>query len=160
MKSLITAALLGFVTFQEVQAIHLSQPASGVSGQAETAAKNAGAKGIQEIQDNRGVIRQQIPHENVQNVHAKVVATNTDQLAYNRIKEEADTYARLQKEKPSQEELDRILHEKITAEIKARKETNEKIIDALNEKMQEEAKANDIRWRNEYMGRMNRQKRW
>ena len=160
MKSTVIAALIGLLTFEDVQSIHITGEPFGISQHAESVAKNAEVKGIQGKQDNRATIRHQEPVEQVQNVHAGVVRTNTDKLAYDRIKEEADILARKQAARPTKEELDRIMNEKITAEIKARKEINDDIIESLNRRLEASAEANDIRWRNEYWNRVERQNAW
>jgi len=68
-----------------------------------------------------------------------VIRSGTDKLAYDRIEEEAHIKAAKEAAKPTQEQLDKWLNEKITKEIKARKEINEGIIDGLNAKIVKEA---------------------
>lgn len=133
---------------------------NGVSYHAENVAKDAGAKGVAGQQARRETVSSQVPVENVENVHATVIRSGTDQLAYDRVAEEAHIKAMKEAAKPTQEQLDKWLNEKITKEIKARKDINEGIIDGLNQKIIKDAQAQDIRWRNEYMGRVNRQKMW
>ena len=82
MKQIIIAALLGALTYNDVQAIVLSQKTEKVPDHAEGVAKAAFVKGIQEIQDNRATIRSENPVEQLQAHDARKTSDAFDQLAY------------------------------------------------------------------------------
>ena len=122
MKTIIFAALMGSLTFDDVNALRLQQlgPKENVSETAAAIAEKAGV--VDEEKENKTTIKNQKPAEMQESVKAENDAAALQKTIEARIAQESQIkVTKTEAQKKSVEEKEAEMNKKITDEIKARK---------------------------------------